>query len=283
MTAAVRFKQVTIVGFGLIGGSLGMALRRRRVARTVVGLSRRASTARRARSAGAIDTGTTDPAAAVRDADLVVLATPVDLIAPTARRLARFMRSGSVLTDVGSTKAAIVRALERRLPRGVSFVGAHPLAGSERQGLDAADGRLVDGAVCILTPTGKTPRHATQAVAQLWRRLGARVVTMSPRDHDRLLAGASHLPHLIAYALANAIAPPATCAPPSFLEMTRIAKSDPELWDDIFLSNRSPLVAAVERFRRELQALETLVARGSRAQLRRALRRAQSKRNALDP
>ena len=139
------FKQVTIVGLGLIGGSLGMALRRRRLAGTVVGLSRRASTLRRAKARGAIDIGMRDARRAVRDTDLVVLATPVVAIVPEAIRLARFMRSGSVLTDVGSSKAQIVRSLERVLPRDVKFVGAHPLAGSEQQGIDAARADLFEG------------------------------------------------------------------------------------------------------------------------------------------
>src|SRR3989338_8909322 len=143
----MRFNQVTIVGLGLIGGSLGMALRRRGGARTVVGVSRRPASWRRAKRLGAIDRGTTDLAHAAAGADVVVLAAPVDAIAPFGRRAARAMRPGSVLTGVGSTKAAIGRALERGLPRGVRFVGAHPVAGSERRGLEAAHPRLFDGAL----------------------------------------------------------------------------------------------------------------------------------------
>ena len=273
--------RVTIVGLGLIGGSLGMAARRTRVAREVVGLSRAASAVGRATRRGAIDRGTTDPRRAVRDADLVVLATPVDAIVPSAVRLARFMRPGSVLTDVGSTKAQMVQTLERRLPREIPFVGAHPLAGSERRGIEAADARLFDGAVCILTPTARTSRRATRVVAWLWRRLGTHVITMSPPDHDRLLAGTSHLAHLVAYALANSVASPPKCTPHSFLEMTRIARSDPELWDDIFLSNRTELLRAAARFDRQWRQLRTLLAGSRRAALRRVLADAKAKRDAL--
>src|SRR3989338_377922 len=150
------FKQVTIVGLGLMGGSLGLAIRRNRLASTVVGLSSHAATLRRAKARGAINSGTTNAKQAVQDADLVVLATPVDTIVPLALRLTTWMRPGSILTDVGSTKATIVNALERRLPRHVAFVGAHPLAGSEQRGIEAAEAWLFDGAVCVLTPTPHT-------------------------------------------------------------------------------------------------------------------------------
>src|SRR3989338_7054150 len=182
------FKQVTIVGLGLMGGSLGMAIRRRRLAATVVGLSRTSATLRRATQRGAIDVGTTDGRRAVQDAELVVLATPVDVMVPSAVRLARWMRPGSVLTDVGSTKTSVVSELQRRLPRHLACVGAHPLAGSEQRGIEAADARLFDGALCVLTPTSRTDARSLQRVKRLWQSLGARVVMMSPREHDRVLA-----------------------------------------------------------------------------------------------
>src|SRR3990167_407336 len=149
-----RFNRVTIIGLGLIGGSLGMALRRRGM--RVTGYSRKTSTLRAAKRRGAIDVGTTNLRAAVREADLVVLATPVDTIVPMARRVARLVHPGTILTDAGSTKVRIVRSLERFLPRHVSFVGAHPLAGSERRGIDAASNELFRGSVCILTKTPRT-------------------------------------------------------------------------------------------------------------------------------
>ncbi|OGX28380.1 MAG: hypothetical protein A3B78_00810 [Omnitrophica WOR_2 bacterium RIFCSPHIGHO2_02_FULL_67_20] len=275
------FRQVTIVGLGLIGGSVGLAARRRRLARQVVGLSRREATIRRASSRGAIDWGTTDPARAVRDADLVVLATPVDTIVPQALRLARFMRPGGLLTDTGSAKAAVVGALDRRLPGRVAFVGAHPVAGSEQRGLDAVDPRLFEGSLCVVTLTARTDRRALAAVSRFWAGLGMRVVTMSPARHDRLLAGGSHLPHLIAYALAGSVSPGLPRSPRSFTDATRIARSEPELWDDIFLSNRRPLLAALVAFTRELERLGRAVATGDRVSLRRRLARAKRRRDAL--
>ena len=275
-------KHVTIIGLGLIGGSLGLAAKRRRLAATVMGCSRKASTVRRARARGAIDVGTTDTRRAVADADLVVLATPVGTIVPLGARVARFMRPGSLLTDVGSTKARVVRDLERSLPRHVKFVGGHPIAGSEQRGIGAASAALFDGSSCILTRTARTDSAALATVSRLWRSLGCRVVVMSPEDHDRLLATASHLPHVLAYSLALALSDSSIRLPRlprSFLDATRIAKSDPDLWDDIFLSNRRHVLEAIDRFERTLRQFRACVAQPRPAALRRLLRRAKARRD----
>lgn len=278
----VLFKQVTIVGLGLIGGSLGMVLRRRRAAVRVVGLSRRRATLRRARQRGAIDEGTTNAQAAVRHADLVILATPVDAIVPTARRLARFCRPGTVFTDVGSTKAAVVRALERSLPAHVTFIGGHPVAGSEQSGIEAADPQLFDGCLAILTPTARTARAAVRRVTQLWTAVRARVVRMSPRQHDRALAATSHLPHLVAACLLRTVdARGLSSTPRSLLDMTRIAKSDPHLWDDIVMTNRAQLLTVMEQFARHWRTLRRDLARGDRRALRQFLAQAKARRERL--
>lgn len=278
----IRVDRITIIGLGLIGGSLGMALKRRRLAKTVVGCSRKASTLRRATQRRAIDVGTTNAAHAVRDADIVILATPVDTIVPYAKRLARYMKPGSILTDVGSIKAGIVARLERALPTRIAFVGAHPLAGSERRGIEAADARLFDGAVCIVTPTVRTSRAALRRVEQLWRPLVGRLVRMSPREHDEVLAATSHLPHLVSSCLAGAVQPCSRhSAAPSFLEMTRLAMSDPDLWDDIFLGNRHALLGAMGQFERQWRALRRLVQRNDRTGMRRMLARIKRQRDVL--
>ena len=277
------FKRVAIVGLGLIGGSLGMALRRRRIAQTVVGYSRTPATMRRARACGAIDTAAATLQEAVRDAELVVLAMPVGLVASLGSIAASHMRWGAVLTDVGSTKRALVERLESALRAGpVAFVGGHPLAGSEQRGIAAARADMFDGSVCILTRTPRTNAAALATVKKLWTPLVKRVVVMSPERHDALLAATSHLPHLIAWSLTLS-APRGVGAviPPSFLEMTRIAKSDPDLWDDILLSNRRDVVSAVRRFERELGRLRVLIARGNAAALTRRLAAAKSRREAL--
>ena len=259
-----------------------MAIRRRRLARTVVGYSRKPSTLRRAKQRGAIDAGTTSLPAAVRDTDLIVLAAPVDVIVPLAKQAARHCRRGAILTDVGGTKNRIVHSLERALPRHVSFVGAHPLAGSEQRGIGAASQDLFNGSLCILTKTPRTNVRALRAVARFWRPLVGRVMVMSPARHDRLLAATSHLPHLVAYSVAGATPRDGLAvAPRSFLDVTRIAKSDPDLWDDIFLSNRTELLAAMDRFDRQWRTLRRAVAGARQSALRRALSRAKKTRDAL--
>ena len=277
-----RVNRVAIIGLGLIGGSLGMALRRRRLAKTIVGYSRKPSTLRRAKQARAIDVGTTNLRAAVRDADLIVLATPVDAIVPFAKQVARYCRRGAILTDVGSTKVRIVRQLERSLPAYASFVGGHPIAGSERRGIEAASADLFTGALYVVTPTPQTHRGALPKVIRFWKPLVKKVITMSPQNHDRLFAATSHLPHLVAACLAGAIPAQAlSSAAPSFLEMTRLAKSDPELWDDIFLSNRREVIRALDRFHRQCHVLRKLLTGSRRAELRRFLANAKAKRDAL--
>lgn len=277
-----RFRQVTIVGLGLLGSSLGMALRKRKLAGRVVGLSRSRATCARAKRAGAIDFGTTETRQAVADADVVVLATPVDTIVPHAHRLAPAMKPGALLTDVGSTKRDIVERLERSLPPHVLFIGGHPLAGSERRGLEAAEAGLFDGAVQILTPTPRTPRKAVALARRFWQPLSGAIITIGPAEHDRLLAQTSHLPHLLAYTLAQVVSPrPLPKAPRSFLDMTRIAKSDPDLWDDIFLSNRRELLQAMDKFHHEWHKLRALLLRGRRAQLHRVLAAGKARRDAL--
>jgi prephenate dehydrogenase len=277
-----QVNRAAIIGLGLIGGSLGMAIRHRRLAKTIVGYSRKPATLRAAKRRGAIDAGTTSLRAAVRDAELIVFAVPVDAIVPLARQAARFCRSGAVLTDVGSTKRRIVRTLERSLPRRVLFVGAHPLAGSEQRGIEAASRDLFRGSICVLTKTPSTNRQALRTVQQLWKPLVRRVLVMSPARHDQLLATTSHLPHLIAYNLVAATPRDGfPVAAPSFLGVTRLAKSDPDLWDDIFLSNRTELLRAVSRFDRHWRVLRKRLVPSRRAELHRFLTSAKSKRDAI--
>jgi len=278
----VLFNRVTIVGLGLIGGSLGMAIRRHRLARRVIGLSRKASTLREAARRGAIDEGTTNPLQAVGAADVVVIATPVEAVVPIAQRLAPFMPARSILTDVASTKGGIVRALERSMPSPVSFIGGHPLAGSEQSGIRASRAELFEGSLCLLTATARTDRRALHVVRRLWTPLVRRVVVMDPQRHDRLVAAVSHLPHLLAFCLVGATPPRAVAiAPRSFLEATRVARSDPTLWSEIFFSNSSALVTAGEQFDRRWRLLRDQLVHGDRAALGRFLRRAQVIRHAL--
>lgn len=254
------FQRVAIVGVGLIGGSLGMALRKRGLARTVIGVGRDAARLEIARERGAIDTGAADFAEGVEGADLIVLATPISRILADLARLGPLLAPGALVTDVGSTKARIARAGDAGLPPG-AFVAGHPMAGSERSGVEAADPYLFEGAVWALTPTDRTDTAALGRVRALAEAVGARVLTLDPELHDRAVAITSHLPHVLAYALAaqaeeaageNAHLYELTAG--SFASATRVAHSPPEMWRDIAVTNREALAGAIRDFRARLDA-----------------------------
>lgn len=244
-----RWDTVAIVGVGLIGGSIGLALRKRQLARRVIGIGRNAGSLRVAKRAGAIDTGTTDLARGVAQAELIIVCTPVELIVPQVRECAAACREGALITDAGSTKATIVAELDGPLPRGVRFVGSHPLAGSEKRGPAEAKDELLEQRTVVVTPTACTAATDVASITALWTSLGAKVVTMSAPDHDRAVAATSHLPHFVASALAAAT--PQQHLPlvaSGFLDTTRIAAGDPELWTQIFLANRMPVLQALDAY-----------------------------------
>jgi prephenate dehydrogenase len=258
VTAGSGFGRVAIVGVGLIGGSLGMALRARGIARRVVGVGRDGERLASARRLGAIDEAALDLAAGVEGADLVVLATPVGQILDSLPRLAPCLAAGALVTDVGSTKGQIARAGDAHLPPG-AFVAGHPMAGSERSGVEAATPELFAGAVWALTPTAATALEAVDRVAALVATLGARVVVLDPEAHDRAVAVTSHLPHVLAYALSALAAAEAersghlyALAAGSFASATRVAASPPELWRDVALTNREALAGALRAYRADL-------------------------------
>jgi len=255
------FQRATLIGVGLIGGSLGMALRARGLAREVVGVTRAEARISQARSSGAIDRGTTDPAAGVDGADLVVLAVPPDQILPAARQVLPHLRPGALLTDVASVKAGIVRAIDAliRPESGVMFVGGHPMAGNEGQGIAAAEPGLFEGTVYLVTPTPRTPRAGVDRLAGLARALGAVPIEMAPDEHDRTVALVSHLPYLVAAALMGATGSVAPAAGPSFLGATRVAGSPVALWAQICRLNREQIQQALQAFRNELARLEAAI------------------------
>ncbi len=262
------FRVVAIVGVGLLGGSLGLALRARRLARRVVGVGRRQSSLDRAIALGAVDDATLDLRAGVAEAELVVLATPVGAMVELARAAADAMPRGSLMTDVGSTKAQLVRALEEVAGGRFRYVGSHPMAGSEKHGVDEATPGLFDGALCFVTPTARTDPRALAAVTELWQALGTRVRRLDPAEHDRLLAFASHLPHLAAAALVNAVPPEAlACGGPGLRDTTRVASGDPRMWADVCLQNRESILDALARFEQQARTLHRILADGSEAEL----------------
>ena len=249
--------RVAIVGVGLIGGSLGMALRERRLASSVVGVGRNANTLQKAVGLGAIDAFVTDFAEGVQNADLVVLATPIGQILADTEKLPGSLSPGAIVTDVGSTKGEIAEAGDRFLP-GV-FVPGHPMAGGERSGVEAARANLFEEATWAITPTPHTNPDALQTVRHLAQAVGARVITLSPQEHDEAVAATSHLPHVLAYALASVAGQKAArnahvpdLAAGSFASGTRVAQSSPELWREIAFSNRAALADAVRACQAEL-------------------------------
>ena len=273
---------LTIVGVGLIGGSIGMAAKQRRVAQRVVGVGWRQSTLNLAQDLGAIDEGSLELRPAVTEADLVVFCTPVQMIASQVQEAAVHCRAGTLLTDAGSTKSVIVAEIEEQLPDNVHFVGSHPLAGSEKRGPEYADPLLFQDRVTVITPTVKTDAGAVDRVEQFWRALGSQVLRMSPEEHDRALALTSHAPHLVASALAGILpAELLELTASGFRDATRIAAGDPELWAGILLQNRQAIHEAVNRTLMQIDSFRAALQRGSSTELIALLQQGKKVRDAL--
>lgn len=278
----MAWQTLTIVGVGLIGGSIGLAARRRGLARRVVGVGRNEAGLAQARERGAIDEGSRNLEEAVHQADLAVFCTPVDGIVEQVRSAAPGCRPGTLLTDAGSTKAAIVHALEGRLPERVAFVGSHPLAGSEKRGPAHADAQLFEGRLAIVTRTPLTDPAALERTTAFWQTLGSRVRVMDPDEHDRALALTSHLPHLAASALAGILPPELLdLTATGFRDTTRVAAGDPDLWTGICTQNRVPLLDALDRFFAQFARLRAAVADSDRDALHLLLTQAKKVRDAL--
>ncbi len=258
---------VAILGIGLIGGSYGLAMKARGLARRIVGVARRETTLRDALEVGAADEVTSEAREAVREADLVILCTPVGSIADMAQHIVPALKRDAVVTDAGSTKAGIVRDCEAIL--GGRFIGGHPMAGSHETGVRFARADLFEGATYALTPTPQTDRNALETVRTLAERLGSRTLILDAPTHDELVAFTSHLPHVVSFALANAVAAKqnqnplaAQLAASGFRDTTRLAASDPQLWTDICLANRDAVLTAIAEFERQLRALKSALADG---------------------
>ncbi|HEY2386682.1 MAG TPA: prephenate dehydrogenase/arogenate dehydrogenase family protein [Candidatus Binatia bacterium] len=283
-------ERLLIAGVGLIGGSLAMALRARGAVGEVVGFGRSAENLRIARRRGIIDRAERDPARAARGADLVVVAVPVQAIAPVLGTLAAGLPPTAVITDAGSVKGPVVAAAERVLGQSAGrFCGSHPIAGTEHSGAAAALVDLLEGQRCILTPGALTTSPTRRRVHALWEAAGMRVEEMPARAHDRVFALVSHLPHVAAYALVNAVADADRAgarralayAAGGFKDWTRIAASSPEMWRDICLANRDEVLAAIDGFGAAVERLRIAVAQGDGTALMAELTRAHTTRRRL--
>ncbi len=258
------FDTVAIVGVGLIGGSLGMAARRRGVARRVIGIGRTEQKLMHAKILGAIDDYSMDIEHGAAEADLIILCTPVKLVAPTLKKMAPSLKQGAIITDAGSTKFEIVQQCENVTPAGRFFVGGHPMAGSEQTGVNAARADLFLGATYVLTPGFGTDLTALSKMTEFAGAIGAHVEILSPEEHDEAVAVISHLPHAIAAGLMRLAEDSHRnngktfgLAAGSFRDLTRIADSSPELWRDICLSNAGPLAQSITDLQKALDELKS--------------------------
>ena len=274
---------VAIVGVGLIGGSVGLAVKARGLAKKVIGIGRTASSLAEAKKLRAVDETTTDLAVGVATADLVVVTTAVLTIGGLLDTIDRSARPGTLLTDAGSTKGSIVAGWERRRRhRACRFVGAHPIAGSHKRGPAAADAGLFSGRMTVVTPAKATPDEDTTRIAEFWAALGSTVYLMPPKDHDRILAATSHAPHLLAAALAAATPADTTrFTAGGWRDSTRIAAGDPGLWADILLDNASEVGRALTRVQRIADRMLRALEAGDRRALVELLERAKERRDAV--
>jgi prephenate dehydrogenase len=247
------FRTLAIVGVGLIGGSIALATRARGAAQRIIGIGPSGFHLEKARQQGMIDEWHSELEPGVHNADAVVVCTPVDEVIGQVRAIHCFARPNALITDVGSTKAVIVNGLARLLPAGVCFVGGHPLAGSEKSGPQFADANLFENRLVVVTPHGHFSPDAPRSVAAFWQALGARVKEMTPEDHDKAVAITSHLPHLVAAALAAMLPLELReLTATGFRDTTRVAGGDPDLWTAIFQQNEAGLAASLEHFQKTL-------------------------------
>lgn len=279
---ARQWECVAIVGVGLIGASIGQALLRRGSAKRVVGIARRQTTLRAARRVGAVTNTTIDPYKGVSEAELVVVCTPPDTVVDLVRRTAEHCPEGTLFTDVASTKAKIAAALDGTLPRGCRFLGSHPLAGGEKTGPSYSDPNLFEGRVTVLTPTSQTSADDFDALEEFWSSLGSVVIQMAPEEHDRALAETSHFPHMLAALLAGMLPEPYfRLTGTGFLDTTRIAAGDVEMWTQICMQNRRNLLEVCRKFGERLRHLASALEKGDAPAVQQILTLGKKNRDAL--
>lgn len=265
-----------------MGGSIGLAVKKRRLAKEVIGVFRHRSTLKRALSCRAIDKGVLKIKDGVKDADLIIVAAPVSSIPALAKEAIRYAKKGAILTDIGSTKSWIVGEVEKMLKKNsnVFFVGSHPMAGSEQTGVEFAKDNLLENAPCIVVNTARTGKQALNKVVNFWKSIGTRVEVMKPSEHDKSIAFVSHLPHLVAFSLAGAVPEKDLFyAAEGFKDTTRVASSDARLWSDIFLTNKKEVLNSVRVFEKYSKHIVKILSKGDQKALIRALSGIKAKRD----
>jgi cyclohexadieny/prephenate dehydrogenase len=264
---SAQFRRVALIGIGLIGSSLAHAMRRGELAGEITGFARSEATRTKAKDIGLVDAVFSSPGAAVEDADLVILCSPVGTYAALAAEIAPALKPGAILTDVGSVKGAVVRDVEGHVPPGVHFIPGHPIAGTEQSGPESGFAELFINRWCILTPLPGADPLAVERLSAFWRACGSNVEIMTPEHHDLVLAITSHLPHLIAYNIVSTAADLEEVTSSEvikysaggFRDFTRIAASDPTMWRDVFLNNKDAVLEMLGRFSEDLSALQRAI------------------------
>ena len=281
----MHFEKATILGVGLIGASFALALKKHRLCSEISGYGRSEQNLRKAKDKKIIDSFELDPAKACDGADLVVFATPVGSFSGIAEKISSALKRNAIVTDVGSVKGKLVRDMEKLMPRDVFFVGGHPIAGSDRSGIDTAAAEIFGGAKCIITPTQNTDKGALEKVTVLWKTFGSVIRLLDPDEHDRIYAAVSHLPHLIAYEIVNTISDMnesyLAFSGQGFMDTTRIASSQPELWRDICILNKDNLLESIEIFRNNLDRVSQYLRAYDSESLERDFKRARTLREGI--
>jgi prephenate dehydrogenase len=286
LTDRPLFERMAVIGVGLIGGSLAQACRGG-IARRVVGLDADRTHLQQAVALGLVDE-VGDLPEGVKGADLVVVAVPVAAAADVVRAVAPYLATSCIAMDVGSVKGNLVAELEAEIPPGRTYVPAHPIAGTERSGPEAAEGALFRGSLCVLTPTARTPENAIKKIIRLWERIGSHVVLMDAYRHDHVFALVSHLPHVVAYALIGTILNLSdggdellNFSAGGLRDYTRIAASHPIMWRDILIRNRHEVLESIAKFRKVLEQIEDMIRSEDGARLVQELQRAKEVREQL--
>ncbi len=275
-------RQISVIGLGLLGGSITLGVLRSLTGVKAVGYTHRDVTRRKAKQLAVATEIVDDIKASVADADIVILATPISIFDGTFRQIADALPKGCIVTDVGSTKVFPHRLAAKRLPKGVHYVGSHPIAGSEQRGVEFARDDLFEQALCILTTTKNTNRHAVKVLKEFWSALGCCVKVMSPAEHDRVFANVSHLPHVTAAALINASkTEELKFAGKGFIDTTRIASGPSNIWADIMMTNPKNTVRGIDKVIKELSKLQKAIDNGDEKRIEGLLKKARDKRAAM--
>ncbi len=279
----MKFKQITIIGVGLIGGSIGLAVKKHNLAARVVGVTAHEKSFKDAERIKAIDSGTLNAKKSVLGSDMVIIATPVDKVLSALEEIAPYLEKDCIVMDVASVKEIVVGSAEKIIGEKNYFIGTHPIAGSEQRGVNNANAGLFKSAPCIITKTKNTDKAALHKVSAFWKAFGMRVYIMSPQEHDKEISRISHLPHTMASAIACFTDPSdMKFIGTGFRDTTRIASGDPELWASILMANRANVSADISSSMKIMRLIQKALNRENRSELKKILSKAKNKRDRLN-